>query len=122
MKRTLIGGVVCFLVVAGLAVAGCSQSGPKAATSGDAIEASKSIETVQARKDYLIAQAQSLYNSQKFQDAVDVAQHVLRYIDKDSQEAKDLLEKAKDALAGKFKEMADTTTANLKDTLGGLGK
>ncbi len=87
------------LVVAGIfvsLVAGCTQ---KAASSKDAIENSKTMQTVQQKADYLIGQAKAFYNSKDFQQAVDIAQYVLSNVDKDSVQAKDLIEKAKAELA-----------------------
>ncbi len=99
-----------------LTVIGCGPQ--KAASSKEAIDASKAMQTVQAKTDYLVQQAKAFYNSKDFQQAVDVAQYVLAYVDKDSQEAKTLLDKAKEQLAEMAKKQMDT----LKSKMPALGK
>ena len=61
------------------------------------------METTEQKADYLLKQANAFYNSKEFQEAVNTAQYILRYLDKDSQQAKDLLQKAKEALASAAK-------------------
>lgn len=102
---------VSLLLLAGFAVAGCAQK--KAESGSAAIEFSKTLESTKAKADYLLAQAQSFYNSKEFQDAVSVAQHVLSSVDKDSTKAKELLEKAKT-------EMAEAAKKALADFKKGL--
>ena len=99
-----------------LIVAGCGPK--KEASSRDAIEAAKSLETVKEQADYLIAQAKAFYGSKQFQDAIDAAQYVLRYLDKDSQAASDLIQKAKDALTKQAQSVVD----DAKKKLEGFGK
>jgi hypothetical protein len=79
-----------------LVVSGCGTQ--KAESGKAAIQTAKTMETAQEKTDYLVSQAKAFYNSKEFQDAVDTAQYVLRYLDRDSQEARDMLKKAKDAL------------------------
>ena len=84
-----------------LLLAGCAQE--KAASSKDAIEVAKAMETAEQKVDYLLKQANAFYKSEEFQEAVNTVQYILRYLDKDSQQAKDLLQKAKEALASAAK-------------------
>ena len=84
-----------------LLLAGCAQE--KAASSKEAIEVAKEMETTEQKVDSLLKQANAFYNSKEFQEAVNTAQYILRYLDKDSQQAKDLLQKAKEALASAAK-------------------
>ena len=111
MKKILV-----LLLIAGLsfgiALTGCGQ---KAESSGEAINTAKTMETVQEKTQYLIGQAKAFYSSKEFQDAVDVAQYVLRYLDKDSQEAKNLLAKAKEALTAKAKSAVADVKKQLPD-------
>lgn len=96
-KIILLSIIVLFLVIA----VGCQQASPKArvsATSEGAIEISKSMPSSQKKIEYLIAQAKSFYESKRFQDAVNTAQYVLSALDKNSVEAQNLLEKAKQQL------------------------
>ena len=102
--------VVCLLLSFG--VLGCGQQ--KAGSSREAIDAAKIMQTAEEKSDYLVSQAKAFYSSKDFQQAVDVAQYVLSYVDKDSQAAKDLLEKAKNALTAAAK-------AKLGEAKKGLG-
>jgi hypothetical protein len=95
--------VVCIML--SFVLAGCGAQ--KAESSRAAIDNVKTMQTVQEKTDYLVSQAKAFYNSKDFQGAVDIAQHVLRYLDKDSQAAKDLLQKAKDQLAAQAQGMLD---------------
>jgi len=69
---------------------GCSQSGKQtekadqkvspmsmpekmAKTAQEAIDIAKRMETVKQKKDYLITQAKSSYNSEQFQEVVEIA-------------------------------------------------
>lgn len=93
-----------------------------AESSKEAIEIAKSLATVKEKSSYLIAQANTLYNSKKFQDTVDIAQYILNYLDKDSQEAMSLLEKAKKALVAKAQEAVGTAAESVEKKIGGLSQ
>ncbi len=99
MKRSffLVGIVVLAL---GLFF-GCTR---KAESSQEAIETAQTMETVEEQVNYLINQAKAFYNSEEFQQAVNIAQHILRHLDRDSQEARSLLDQAREALAAKAQE------------------
>jgi len=97
MKKRLSFMIIAFLSLSML-VAGCGPK--KEASSSAAIEKSKSLETTEEKVDYLIKQAEAFYNSDDFQSAVNIAQHVLSALDKDSAQAKALLDKAKEQLKG----------------------
>jgi methylthioribose-1-phosphate isomerase len=88
-----------------------------AKTADEAINISKKIDELQAQKDYLISQAETFYKSEDFQQAMEVAQYVVQYLDKDSAKAKDLLEKAK----AKLSKMAESKVNEVTQSLGGLG-
>ncbi|MCF7908862.1 MAG: hypothetical protein K9L86_08350 [Candidatus Omnitrophica bacterium] len=103
------------IFVAGSLV-GCSSN--KAGSSKEAINIAKAIEDTQEKATYLISQAKTFYNSKEFQQAVDLAQYVLRYVDKDSQDAKSILEKAKTAL----KEAAGQAVNDVKSKMDNLIK
>jgi len=104
------------IIILGVLFAGCAQE--KATSSKEAIDTAKSMETAEQKADYLIKQAKAFYDSKEFQQAVDIAQYVLRYVDKDSQEAKNLLEKAKEALA----QAAKGAVEDVKQKLPGFGQ
>lgn len=103
MKKVFVSTLVLGLIF-GLVLTGCGAK--KAASGKEAIDTAKTMETVEQKVNYLMGQAKAFYNSKEFQDAIDAAQYVLRYLDKDSQAAKDLIEKAKNELAEKAKAAA----------------
>ncbi|MFC1593749.1 hypothetical protein ACFL38_00285 [Candidatus Omnitrophota bacterium] len=110
MKKAIVVMMMLGLSVS-LIASGCGQQ--KAESSGAAIEAAQAMETADQKVDYLIGQAKAFYGSKDFQNAIEIAQHVLQYLDKDSQAAKDLIEKAKEALAAKAKEALGEAAGNI---------
>jgi|GEM_PF-774179 len=117
MRKTMGYVLMSVFFVMGLTTVGCNQQS-KSSTSADAIDTSKAMKTVQDQASYLTQQAKAFYNSKQFQDAVSTAQYVLQNLDKNSQEAKSLLEKAKaDLEASAKKAMQDA-----KDKMGSFGK
>jgi hypothetical protein len=54
----------------------------------------------QQKVDYFVSQAKSFYEPKEFQEAVNTASYVLSAFDKNSVGAKNLLEKAKQQIAG----------------------
>ena len=95
MKKTLLLAMVVGLGFGLLLSSGCTK---KAASSGEAIQNAQALKTVQEKADYLMNQAEAFYNSKEFQQAIQTAQYVLSNLDKNSQAAKDLIEKAKTQL------------------------
>lgn len=106
--------------IVGLGVVGCGDR--KTASSGEAIEISKTIETVEEKVDYLLGQAKAFYNSKEFQDAVNIAQHILSSLDQDSDDAKSLLERAQEALVAQAKQAAESAAQDMQKTISGFGK
>ena len=92
MKKTLLLGIVICLSCGMLLSAGCTK---KSASVNETIQNSQSLKTIQEKADYLIKQAEAFYNSKQFQQAIETAQYVLNNLDNSSQQAKDLIEKAK---------------------------
>jgi len=115
MKKSFIT-VMALGLVFGLILTGCGAK--KAGSSREAISAAKTMETSKEKVDYLVGQAKAFYNSKEFQNAIDTAQYVLRYLDRDSQPAKDLLQKAKDALTAQAKSAVE----DAKKKISGFGK
>ncbi len=133
--------VLCIIVV-GLVFSGCSKQvddnssagaasevssmGQKmqsvklvaAKTSKEAIALADKLKTVGEKKDYLIAQAQAFYKSEEFEQVVEVTQYVLGSLDKDSNVAKNLIEKAKNEL----RVQATSKVEDVKNALGDFGK
>ena len=110
MKR--LKTVVVVMLLLGIGLVGCGQQ--KAGSSSEAINTAKAMQTVEEKANYLVGQAKAFYSSKEFQQAVDVARYVLSYVDKDSQAAKDLLEKAKTALTEAAKAKLDEAKKGLK--------
>jgi alkyl sulfatase BDS1-like metallo-beta-lactamase superfamily hydrolase len=98
-------------MVTSFIVSGCGAQ--KAESSRAAIDTAKAMQTVGEKTNYLVSQAKAFYNSKDFQSAVDIAQHILVYLDKDSQAAKDLLAKAKNQLQAQAKGMLDQAKKDL---------
>lgn len=92
---------------------GCSSQ-KKASTSKDAINFAQSLSTIEAKINYLLQQAKLFYNSKDFQQTIDIVQYVLTYLDKNSQEAKNLLEKAKEQMAALAQEKLDDLKNKIK--------
>ncbi|MFC1807636.1 hypothetical protein ACFL0T_04635 [Candidatus Omnitrophota bacterium] len=97
--------LVCLMGLSLISI-GCGGSS-KTESSKAAIDYAKTLETVQAKSDFLVKEAKAFYKSEKFQDAVDTVQYVLRYLDKDSTDAKALLEQAKKELVAKAQSAFD---------------
>lgn len=104
------------LLVLSIVSLGLFSCGPKKeATSKDAIKVAESMSTLKEKADYLIGQAKAFYGSKQFQDAIDSAQYVLRYLDKESEEAKGLIQKAKDALTTQAQKAVDDAKKAMSD-------
>ncbi len=110
MKRILCVGFIVLLSVGMLATTGCTQ---KAASVDEAIQNAQPLQTVQQKADYLIKQAEAFYNSKEFQQAIQIAQYVLSNLNKDSQPAKDLIEKAKAQLQATAQKAAGDVSNKL---------
>ena len=119
MKKMIVMVCGCFFMLS-LAVTGCAQE--KVSSSDVAIENAQAMETVEEKVNYLLGQTKAFYNSDEFQEAVYVAKYILNYVDKDSQQAQDWLEKAKQALANKAQEAVDSTAESTKQKIGNLGQ
>ncbi len=111
MKKTL-AVIISLVLLTSIALVGCGPK--KEASSQDAITKAQAMATVKEKVDYLAAQAQSFYNSKDFQNVIDVAQYILGSLDKDSQAAKDLITKAKNALAAEAQKAVNKVKSSIK--------
>jgi uncharacterized lipoprotein YehR (DUF1307 family) len=116
MKKFVLSGALALGLVCVLALSGCGTK--KSASGKEAIKTANSMETLEQKTSYLIKQAKAFYNAREFQEAVNIAQHILTYLDKDSQAARDLLDKARNQLAAAVKGAAE----DAKKGLSGFGK
>lgn len=105
-KQLFLVAVIC-LCCGMLLSLGCEK---RAATASEAIQNSQALKTAEEKANYLMKQAEAFYNSKEFQQAIQTAQYVLSNLDKNSQPAKDLIEKAKAQLqAAAQKAMGDVS-------------
>lgn len=110
MKRfNVLMGIICMAFI--VSILGCSQKA--VTTANDAIKAAAAMPTVKEKVDYLISKANALYSSKEYQQVSDIANHILT-IDPNSQAAKDLLAKAKNALS----QAAQKAVTDVKKDLG----
>jgi hypothetical protein len=110
------------MIGAALLVSGCGQKAASTASSGDAIKNSQALQTVSEKVKYLVGQANTFMNSKNYQQAVNVAQYILTNLDKDSADAKSILQKATELLKAEAAKAMDSAKTDLQNKLGGLGK
>jgi hypothetical protein len=92
MKKILFLGLITCLSFCIIINSGYAE---QLSLSSQVIQKSQTLKTVQEKTNYLIKQAQAFYSSKEFQQAIEVAQYVLSNLDRNSQPAKNLIEKAK---------------------------
>lgn len=107
--------VLALFVTMSLSLVSCAQ---KAANSAEAIQQAQSKQSVEEKVNYLVGQANAFVNSKEFDEAIKTAQYILSNLDKDSQAAQDIIEKAKAELG----KMAQQAMDDVKNKLGNLGK
>lgn len=105
MRKPLFYAKACILCFA-LVAAACGPK--KAASSEEAIENAKAMETTEQKIDYLISQAEAFYKSEQYKDAMESARYVLKNLEKDSQEAKEILEKARKEVGSVVDDMKES--------------
>ncbi len=116
-KSKILLSVFCAVFVFGLV--GCAQQ-PKSASSQDAIQQAKNLKTVEEQVKYLVNEANAFVSSEKFDEAIRISKYVLSALDKDSLDAKNVLEKAQVKLKAFAEKKAAETKQGLKDKLGNL--
>ena len=102
-------------VLLAVVIVGCAQK-PSAANSKEAVDQAKQLETVEAQVNYLVKEASAFINSKQFDEAVNTAKYVLSNLDKESAQAKTILEKAQ----AELKKLAEAKVDEMKKSLGGL--
>ncbi|MFA4991252.1 MAG: tetratricopeptide repeat protein [Candidatus Omnitrophota bacterium] len=111
MRRVLISALVLCIACGVFFGSGCGVK--KSGSANEAIQYAQALKTVEEKADYLIGQARAFYNSKEFQQAIQAAQYVLSNLDKNSQPAKDLIEKAKAQLQAAAQKAAGDATNKL---------
>ncbi len=119
MKKIHLYVVLCLLVA--FVAIGCAQK-PESADSQQAISNAQKLQDVKAQADYLIKEANAFLNSQQFDQAVNTAKYVLANLDKESQQAKSIIEQAQAKLAALAQQKVDEAASGVKNALGGLGQ
>ena len=114
MKKSISLLVVLALIV-GAGLYGCAK---KAASSQEAINNAQALQTTQQKIDYLVQQANAFIDSKEFQSAIDTAQYILANLDKNSQQAQSIIQKAKTQLEA----AAKAAVADVQKNLGGILK
>lgn len=107
--------IAALAVVMSLVALGCGGSAPQAKSSSEAIELSKAKTEVKAQVDYLVSQANQFINSEKFDEAVNVAKYILSDLDQNSDKAKAIMEKAKVELQKAAQGALDDAKKKLND-------
>jgi 3',5'-cyclic AMP phosphodiesterase CpdA len=130
IRNSLVLAIILGLVVIGIGYAETENVSMTETTTEEAAVEATPVEAAIAEADmlittpekvsYLLEKANAFYTSEQFQEAVDVAQYVLDSLDAESQEAKDLVAKAKEALAGMVTEKIEDTAAAVQDTTEGV--
>ncbi len=115
MKKYAVA-VMVLVMCGSIALIGCGAK--KEVSSQKAVEQSKILQTVEQKINYLSGQTKAFINSKEYDQAVTTANYILRNLDANSVEAKNLLEKAKTAIAAKAKSAA----SDAKKRLGNFGK
>lgn len=110
MRRVLIG-ILSVLLCAGF-ISACAK---KAASGSEAISNTQTMQTTQQKMDYLISQGNAFLNSRQYEDAVQVARHVLADLDKNSAQAQSLIDKA-------MAQMKETAGKAMSDTQKKMGE
>lgn len=114
MKRKSSVLLTAAIVVFATMIVGCAEK-PKAADSKEAIQQAKQLQTVEEQVKHLVQEANGFINSKQFDEAVNTAKYILSNLDKESLEAKTILEKAQ----AELKKMAEAKAEELKRSLTG---
>lgn len=124
--KARIKNVFVFSLLLCFTALGCSQ---RAMNSQEAIEKAKAKPNVEAQVNYLVGQANSLINSDAFDEAIKIAKHILSELDNNSDEAKSIIERAKAGLKKMAQKKADELKAeankkidDAKKKLGSFGQ
>ena len=105
------------LVVLVVFVSGCAQQ-PKSENASGAIEQAKALESVEAQVNYLVKEANAFISSEKFDEAINTAKYILSELDKESVQAKGIIEKAQ----AELKKLAAAKLDEAKGALGSFGQ
>jgi hypothetical protein len=103
MKQNLI--ILNLVVVCAVALFGCAKK-PTAANSSDAINQSQNLQTAEEKANYLVDQARGFITTKQYDEAMKTAQYVLSNVKQDSQEARNVLQKAADEMKANLQKSA----------------
>lgn len=94
---------------------GCER---KATTASEAISRSQSMQSVNQKVDYLVGQANMFIDSRQYAEASKIAGYILTDVDKNSQQARDILQKAQEQMTQKAGETIGNMQQSFGDVLG----
>jgi len=117
MSKSFLGGFLVLLLAAGLMISGCAQQA-KTSNSQEAIDQAQQYQSVDEKVRYLVSQANQFLNSQEFNEAISTAQYIIRNLDQNSQDAKNIIETAK----AELQKAAEGAVKDVKNVLGGIGQ
>ena len=104
MKRSIM---ILALVVLSVSIALYGCGAKKAASGSAAIESTKTMNTLDEKVTYLVGQTKAFISSKEYNDAMATARYVLTNLDKNSAEAKKLLDTARKELEAQAKKSVD---------------
>lgn len=105
MNKGMIYSIIVIVIIIGLVLLGQSLL-KQPATGQEAVQKSKTIETVAGQRDYLIKQAKRFMQMKDLKTAMDLSQYILVKVDKNSTGAKELLSKIQNAVAVQKQRMS----------------
>ena len=118
-KSKVLISTLCLIFTLGLI--GCAQQ-PKSANSQEAIQQANNLKTAEEKIRYLVKEANAFISSEKFNESIRIAEYILARLDKDSTDAKSILEKAKAELKAFAEKKAAEAQADVKKKLGSFGQ
>jgi len=86
----------------------------KEESSSQAIEKSKTFASMQEKTNYLIGQAKAFYNAKEYRQAIGISEYVISNLDRNSMDAKNIIDKARQELESEVKRKADEMKKMIK--------
>ncbi|QAT16567.1 hypothetical protein BU251_01895 [Candidatus Velamenicoccus archaeovorus] len=110
MSKTVLA-VLIFAVGMICVTSGCAK---RVVSSAKAIKKSETMSTTDQKAVYLVGQAKAFLNSNNYREAIKTSQYVLAGVDRNSKEARAILEKAKQGLSEEADDMMEDVKRSRK--------
>ncbi|MFB3919621.1 MAG: hypothetical protein ACE14U_06085 [Candidatus Velamenicoccus archaeovorus] len=110
MSKTVLA-VLIFAVGMICVTSGCAK---RVVSSAQAIKKSETMSTTDQKAVYLVGQAKAFLNSKNYREAIRTSQYVLAGVDRNSKEARAILEKAKQGLSEEADDMMEDVKRSRK--------